>query len=65
MGRRTVDDSLETLGRLSRQARTAIRQVDLSASGVERRLHKVSQLRALCVYLARMRPPAAADDERG
>lgn len=54
----SVDASLEILGRLSRQARTRVHRVDMSASAVERRLQKVSQLRALCLYLMRMNPAA-------
>jgi hypothetical protein len=56
MPRRSVDESLEVLGCLSRAARLQPPAVDLTAPAVERRLQKVSQLRALCLYLMRMNP---------
>ena len=52
----SVDASLETLGRLSREARSRTRQVDMSPAAIERRLREVSQLRSLCNYLMQMKP---------
>ena len=59
----SVDEALETLGRLAREARGRTRAVDLSADAVDRRLRRVSQLRALCLYLMQMRP--VTDDGLG
>jgi hypothetical protein len=52
----SVDESLETLGRLSRAARGPLRVTDLSAGAVDSRLRRLSQLHALCQYLMRMKP---------
>ena len=52
---RAVQARLLTLGRLSREQRARVRPVDMSPGAVSRRLRRVSQLRALCAYLMRMR----------
>jgi hypothetical protein len=52
-----LDARLAEMGRLSALRRARAARVDMSASAVGQRLRRVSQLRALCLYLGRMSEP--------